>query len=357
VAMMRSGRARRAALFAMISFFVLVSALAASALPASAQTATPTQGAPASTAAGQTPVIATAELQLWPEYDDPGVLVILSGQFAEGTTFPLQATFPVPPGARNIQATYQDASESLINRPFDVKDGKLTYEVPSRAFHIEYYVDRAPSGEQRDIAYDFVAPYATDALRVTVQQPARASGFTLSPASESSETRADGLTYYLFNRRNLAAREKLPIDIKYTKADSGLSAPQLAVAATSGASQPAAAAAPAAAAGATSSSSLLPYLLIGLGLVLLVGVAAYYLLSRRSAAAASVPAGAAARGGTSPAATGKTRPATARSVPPPARAAPESEPAADAVSFCTNCGHPLKPEDRFCSQCGAPRRS
>ncbi len=51
-----------------------------------------------------------------------------------------------------MQATYQDASGGLINRPFEIADGKLTYEMPSAAFHTEYYVDRAPSGDQRQIA-------------------------------------------------------------------------------------------------------------------------------------------------------------------------------------------------------------
>ncbi|MGE5601534.1 MAG: hypothetical protein ACM30E_00690, partial [Nitrososphaerales archaeon] len=238
------GQAGRAALVPVIMLLIIM----ASALPARAQStgqpqAAETQPAPGAQAqvaqAQNAPVIDTADLKLWPEYDDPGILVIFSGRFAEGTTFPLQVTFPVPVGARNIQATYEDASGSLINRPFDVKDGKLTYEIPSAAFHLEYYVDRAPSGEQRDIAYDFVAPYPVNALSVSVQQPARSSGFTLAPASESSQTGTDGLTYYVFNRRNLAAGEKLGLEIKYSKADTGLSAPQLAVAPTGAAALPA----------------------------------------------------------------------------------------------------------------------
>jgi hypothetical protein len=323
----------RGVLLAMIMLLVLVG----NASPASAET----QSAQGQNSA---PVISSAELKLWPEYDDPGVLVIFSGQFADGTTFPLKATFPVPAAARNIQATYQDASGSLINRPFDVKDGKLTYELPSAGFHLEYYVDRAPTGEQRDVAYDFEAPYPVDALSVSVQQPARSSGFTLTPASENTQTGNDGLTYYVFNRRNLAAGEKLGLNIKYTKADTGLSAPQLAVAPTGAVAQPAGAANPTTApTAATGSTNLLPWLLIGLGLALLAGVLAYWLLSQRR---------------TSPAAAGpatRPRPATAAqaTVRPPVRA----QATGDAVTFCTNCGHALKPEDRFCSQCGAPRRA
>ncbi|MGE5601535.1 MAG: zinc ribbon domain-containing protein, partial [Nitrososphaerales archaeon] len=93
-------------------------------------------------------------------------------------------------------------------------------------------------------------------------------------------------------------------------------------------------------------ANVLPWLLIGLGLALLAGVLAYWLLSQRRTVAASAPATARPRPTTSGA-------ASQPSVRPPARA----QAASDAVSFCTNCGHGLKPEDRFCSQCGAPRRS
>lgn len=327
----------RAALVTLIMLFIGMG----TALPAGARSASQAQDDQAQDA----PVINTAELKLWPEYDDPGLLVIFSGQFAEGTTFPVKVTFPVPTGARNIQATYLDTSGSLINRPFDVKDGDLTYELPSSAFHVEYYVDRAPSGEQRVIPYHFEVPYAIKTLNISVQQPARSSGFTLTPASENTQQGTDGLTYHVLNRSDLAAGEELALEIKYSKGDTGLSAPQLAVAPTSAAPPQAAAAS---AAATTGSTNWLPWLLIGLGLVLLAGVLVYWFLTQRGAAPATAAAAGTTRSGPAPA-----KPAAAAIVRPPAR----TQATGDAVAFCTNCGHALRPEDRFCSQCGAPRRS
>lgn len=327
MAMLRRGQARPAALIA-LSFFILALMLAPiSSFPASAQTSAP--------------VIETASLRLWPEYDDPGLLVILAGQFGSDTAFPLQAAFPAPAGIRNVQATYEDASSSLINRTFEIKDGKLTYELPSTGFQVEYYLDRAPGGEQRNISYSFVAPYAIKALRVEVQQPARSTGFAMTPASETSQKGSDDLTYYVFNRSNVAAGEKLDITISYSKTDTGLSAPQIAVAQTGAPVQaPAQAAAPA----ATSATNVLPWVLIGLGVVLLVGILVFWLLSQRR-----VPAQQQVR---------STGPNTVRSAPAARgpRATVPARPNGEAVSFCTNCGHALGPDDRFCSQCGAPRR-
>jgi hypothetical protein len=300
------------------------------------------------------PTIATAELRLWPEYDDPGLLVIFSGDFAAGTTVPLQAEFPISAGARNIQATYQDAAGTLINRPFEVTDNRLAYELPIASFHIEYYVDRAPSGDERQITYVFEAPYAIDALRVAVQQPARSSGFVLAPAAENTEQGTDGLTYHVFNQRNLAAGEKLEIEVTYTKTDTGLSAPQLAVTSTESAP-----ALPQAA--VTTSASVtdwLPWVLIGVGVALLAGILVYWLLSRRNAEPAeAMPVATRTVRTTQGASRSATAPAPPKPLPTVPARPPQAPTPAGPVAFCHNCGNALKPEDRFCAQCGTARRS
>jgi hypothetical protein len=289
------------------------------------------------------PVIESATLQLWPEYDDPGLLVILTGSFNADSTMPLAVSFPVPAGTRNVQATFQDSSGSLINRPFELRDGRLLYELPSPGFHVEYYLDRAPSGEQRNITYTFEAPYPINTLNVSVQQPARATGFALTPAAESSSASTDGLTYHQLTRRNLAQGEKVDITIAYNKSDTGLTAPLLAVTSTS-AAQGDAAAAPSAAAGGA--ADILPWLLIGLGAALLVAILAYWLITQRREQAAVIV--------TRP----EPRPVRPPAAAPRARAVtPADSATTGAAAFCTNCGSALRPDDRFCAQCGAPRRS
>ena len=143
------------------------------------------------------PVIRQAELRLWPEYDDPGLLVIVSGSFESDTPFPLRAAFPIPDGARNVQATYMDASGTLVNRPFEIEDGKLVYELPSADFHYEFYLDRAASGDQRTISYVLDAPYAIQTLGVAVQQPARADRLYSHTGRRElrTESRWAGLSY------------------------------------------------------------------------------------------------------------------------------------------------------------------
>jgi hypothetical protein len=214
-----------------------------------------------------------------------------------------------------------------------MQGGKVAYSLPKPGFHLEYYVDRPVSGDKREIVHTFEAPYPIAALEVAVQQPARATDFSVTPAPSRTTTGADGLTYHIINLVNLAAGEKRDIAISYVKTDSGLSSPQLAL--TSATPAPQAAAAPVQAqAKPAAQTSWLPILLIGVGLLALIGIGVYWFLSRRT-----------------PAPTKPVRPTVASAAPQTA-----VRPAPVAAAFCTQCGHTLRPDDRFCAQCGAPRK-
>jgi hypothetical protein len=285
-------------------------------------------------AAQGTLTIPEASLKLWPEYDDPGVLVIFAGDFASDATFPQAVTFPVAEGARNVQATANDPAKGLLSQPWQMQDGKVAYSLPLPGFHIEYYVDRPPSGDKREIVHTFVAPYPIKSLEIAVQQPARSTDFSVTPAPGRTITGADGLTYHIINLENLAAGEKRDIAISYVKTDSGLTSPQLAVTSATPAPQAAAPAQPQAKQAVQ--TIWLPLLLISVGLLALIAIGVYWFLSRRRTATPVE----------------SVRPAAASAPPQPAI---RPEPGG-AAAFCTQCGHTLRSDDRFCAQCGAPRK-
>jgi len=295
--------------------------------------------------------IAQGSLRLWPEFDDPGLLVIFAGEFAQSGSFPQTVAFPIAAGARNIQATYRDASGTLLMREYTLTDGKLTYEVPVPTFHYEYYVDRSDTDAQREINFSFDPGYAADVLEIVVQQPARSTDFSLIPAAQSTSRGTDGLTYHTLTLSNVPAGAPVDIRIRYTKTDSNLSSPQLAVTgstASTGAGTPASA----------SAQSWLPYVLIGVGVTALVAVLIYWLLMQRrtqpSRVAKDRPANGKRSASTPARATASAR-ATRTAARPTVRAV-TSTPAGQSVVYCTQCGHVLEATDRFCSQCGTPRR-
>jgi hypothetical protein len=281
------------------------------------------------------PSIGSATLQLWPEYDDPGVLVLFSGDFTDTASFPQEVAFPLPVGARGIQATEKQSDGRLISQTWQIENSRLTYTLPGPGFHIEYYVDRPPSGDQRDITYSFDVPYAIDSLEVRVQQPARSTGFSMLPPPTGSVIEADGLTYSSLQRTNLKAGEKLDLTFRYTKNDQAPSLPASAAIPTSPAAQTAVQQ-PLTSAPTRVANSWLPWLLIAIGLAALAAAALYWFLRVRS-----LP-------GPAPAARG-TRPGRAD------ERAPTTHGADTGATFCTQCGQRFRPEDRFCANCGAPR--
>jgi len=284
-------------------------------------------------AAGQGPdkTIREATLQLWPEYDDPGLLVIYSGDFTGTLTFPQEIAVPLPANARGIQATSKEADGRLTNEQWQIVNGELVYTLPGPGFHIEYYLDRPPSGDQREIGYTFEAPYATDSLDVRVQQPARATDFSLTPLPDSSLVGDDRLTYSSLRKTGLKPGDRLDLEIRYKKTDQGLTSAPIAAAQSAPTPQPETAPAP-----SGSSASWLPWVLIGIGLAALAAAAVYWVLRGRESA--------------TPAPAGKSQ----RSVKtgPPAATSQET---GKGAAFCTQCGQQFRPDDRFCANCGAPR--
>ena len=179
----------------------------------------------AASAQGPDKTIGGATLQLWPEFDDPGLLVIYSGDFTGTLPFPQEVAFPLPDNARGIQATAREIDGRLITQQWQIVDGKLVYTLPGPGFHIEYYLDRPPSGDQREISYTHETQYPIGSLNISVQHPARVTDFSLTPPPESSDVRDDGLTYSEVRKTSVKPGDKLDLKIRYKKTDQGLTRP------------------------------------------------------------------------------------------------------------------------------------
>jgi hypothetical protein len=294
-------------------------------------------------AVAQSPTLtlSNANLRLSPEYDDPGLLVIMSGTFDNITSYPQKITLPVPAGARGIQTTEQDGDQLLVRQATGPEAGQISYELASKpAFQAEYYLDREPSGNDRAIKYSWRAPYAIKNLLVTIQQPARSTNFTVTPSTDAPFQSSDGLTAYQIKRQNVAAGDQLDFEIRYTKTDTAPSFPSNPASTNTNANTAASAASTAnttapAATPSSSSTPILPLVLIGAGVAALAGAAIYWFMERRQTAA-------------EPAAR-NTRSAPARS---PRADRPSDD---DVASYCPKCGRPFAAGDRFCGQCGTRR--
>jgi hypothetical protein len=145
-------------------------------------------------------------VQLWiyPEYDDPRLLVMLEG-IIEGKEPPVMVRFLVPSEAEMYSAGSMDVQGRYTGGPPHREPSsipgwdEIAYEVTTNTFRVEYY-DPIINGE------------------VIIQQPLRASNFEVSPVGNSFID-DQGFTSYIYNFSDLRDGPPLRFEISYYKSD------------------------------------------------------------------------------------------------------------------------------------------
>jgi len=276
------------------------------------------------------------DLQVWPEYDQPGVLILVDIRLPEEATLPLTFRFAIPKGAQlhgvaevRPDGTFTHGPAPQFDRSRPDKDIVTAEVQTSRNVRLEWYYDPGLDvAGQRDFGVLYEVPADAGEVGLSVQQPARSSGFTVSP-SLSPSTSQDGFAYVGEVLGALGAGDQLQYRVSYSKPDGNPSVePDTGDAPSSD----------------TNRNSILIVLVI-----LIVGVGGF--VAHRSLR---------------PQPAGRPR-ARGRRPPPPrrgasssggrsrARAGGVSRSGAGTSRFCTHCGAELTPDGRFCAECGAGR--
>ena len=204
-----------------------VQTLAAAHLPATAQPET--ESAASAQRSGLR--ITRLELSVWPEYDDPRVLLVIRGELAPGIPFPTQINLPIPHNAEIIGAGMISELGELLLHPHRVVSGEtsetLEITLPSRRFFAELYYDPfQTSGDTKQFSYTFKAPYPVSQLDVDVQQPYTASGFVIEPPAMEQESEGRDTTYHRFVYRDVAPGQETAFAVSYVKTDAQPSVPK-----------------------------------------------------------------------------------------------------------------------------------
>ena len=290
------------------------------------------------------------QVTLWPEFDRAATLVILNGRLPAGTPLPTELSLRIPAAAGQPFAVAVLGSDgTLLTTSYTTQPAGsaiiVTFSTDVPDFHLEYY-DPAlvVAGETRDYTFEWTTDYAVAVVVMRVQQPFGARDFTAEPALVATGPGEYGLNYWQGNLGALVPGQTLSVTLSYAKSDATLSADAVDT-------TPATASAPAAAAStAQATGSNLPLIVAagGLSLVLVGAGAVVYRMRRRPLRPSRAPrrhrGNLAAR-----------RASAAPAQPTPAARAPATGAAVPA--FCTQCGQPRQPGDKFCRQCGAPVRA
>jgi len=282
--------------------------------------------------AQESPSLDTLVIDLWPEYDQPTMLVIYKAMLSPEVSLPAEITFRIPVQAGNpaVVAVGPDA-RSVADVVYDTQVMgdwlDVSFIATTPAIQFEYYDPRlVKEGAQRSYDFTWQGDYAVGALTLQVQHPLGATNVSVSPAQGRMTQDANGFTYNIIDVGALDQGSQFDIFMSYQKESDALSVENFQI-------QPSATITP-------GSGSLLNlgqwwvWLLVGMGLVLIGGGGYWYWRMGRQEPESK---------------TRRHRKATRQD---------ESEEAVlGSAIYCHQCGKRAGPGDRFCRACGTRLRA
>ena len=285
-----------------------------------------------------TVTLASAEVDLWPEYDRPNMLVIYHMTLSAQVSPPVELSVRIPARVGDPHAVaVRQADGALFSVVYDrVVQGDwavITFTATTPDVQLEYYdPNLVKQGAATHFEYQWPGDYAVDSLVILVQQPLGASDMRISPGMGGGQTRADGLVYYTAEVGALQAGEQFSVTIDYQKSSDELSASTLTVEPSAPITDTTA--------GRMSITQALPWALGALGLILILGGAIWYWQSGRR----------------TPSQENKRRRRKATSTDPTSTVSGGNQPVEGEFIYCHQCGKRAGPNDRFCRVCGARLR-
>jgi hypothetical protein len=271
--------------------------------------------------------LASVEVNLWPEYDRAEMLVIEYILLTPDTPLPATVELRIPAGVSTPHVVAVGASPDLVTDQgveFTTRSEgdwlMVSIQATGPAIQFEYY-DPAlkKDGTGRSYTYEWTSEYEVQNLTFTVQRPFDATELTTSPALQDGGIHPDQLQYYISQAISVPAGASQVVELSYEKPSDELSVSRLQV-------QPAGV--DENTPGRVSFSNSLPYVIGGLGVILIVGGIVYYWRSGRT---------------------------TSRRPRRRAGMNTDSEDGGGDV-YCHQCGARARAGDRFCRTCGARLR-
>ncbi len=280
--------------------------------------------------ANQAATIELIAVDLWPDYDQASVLVLITGGLPADTTFPATVTIPLPANASLHAVARISTDNAMIDDiEFTQNADSVTLTTPDPRFRIEYYMPYMANNSDRSFTFSWTADIAVEQFEVSIQQPGNAGSMTVMPVPANTTTGSvDNLTYHILPIVPVAAGELYEVTVNYE-----MIIPQLSVdLAGQQQPKPQTAVSPPQ---TLQNNSNLPLILGIVGGILIVGVLAWALVNNQK---------------TTPRPK-KPTPRKKTAVKTPSTPS-QPAPAPQAAKFCHECGEGLQAGDKFCRECG-----
>ena len=267
------------------------------------------------------------DVGLWSEYDQPSMLVINEFRLAQDTPLPALVTIHLPEGS-NLVAVAVEQNGGLFNATFEgpqeqdnwqvIKINVETYD----AYRVEYYQPLTRTGDKRAFTYQWFGDYAANAFSVNILIPPDSENVTSTPILSNLVSSPDGGIVGSLSRTGLQAGDAFDFTVEYARLSETVMAP--ASSSNVQPSQPIGSDTP----GRVSIDNM-PYVIGGVGVVLIVIALFFYLRSTQSGA----------------------------SVTSRKRRRAHQEETGEGQAYCHECGSRAQASDRFCRTCGSRLRT
>lgn len=189
------------------------------------------RAAPALAQGSQAVTLESVQVEIWPEYDQPSVLVLYHVSLAPSVTLPAALSMRIPASAGKPYALAMQDVNGLYDLKYELTAAGewivVNFTTPVPDFRVEYYdPNLVKAGTQRDYAFTWPADYTTNNLVIKVQQPFAATGMTFSPSIGAGAVASDGLTYFTKLVGSVPAGTTVALDMGYENPQDALTNPQ-----------------------------------------------------------------------------------------------------------------------------------
>ncbi len=274
--------------------------------------------------------ISSLQIDIWPEYDRPAVLVTYRIRLSNNTILPASLSISIPKEAsrpsrlavQELDGMYYDINFAATDLDEEVI---ITFTTPSQDILIEYYDPRLVFTDTfRNYVLEWKNPYLVNALTIRVQEPVNTISMSLSPDMGSSRTGQDGLDYFLYLAGSLDAGRSFVIAMEYEKPDFLLSSGLQSVSPIDPVNPRTK--------GRTTISRAVPWAAAILGIILIVSGGLWYWQIGKRVPSRVVEASVISKNG------------------------PSIKQAQQLISqtyiYCTHCGKRMQRSDKYCRECG-----
>lgn len=269
-------------------------------------------------------------IKIWPEYDRDAVLIIQDLFLAESVDLPARVTLQIPAAVGDPYSVAVRELDGMLylldyEKETDQEWLYITFTTAFPEVWIEYYDPSIEvNGDLHAYSFNWPGNYSVSSMQIEVQKPYSATDMVFKQSMGSSVVGADGLTYFTSTIGAVNAGSSFNLDFSYVKSDDTLSSQVISEQQVS-VTQPITEETK----GRLSFKQIFPWLLGGLGIVVITIGAFWYVQNQKK----------------------QTVPAYKRHTTRKMNKPDDGE-----VIFCHQCGNKAKPGDSFCRSCGTRLR-